>query len=583
MNKYNFNSGSLNPNNDNIRLRVAMDPGSSSSLIVRNIDGTGIINYLTKSDYIYEVSRSSYKLKEEKQVDSLFADNLAYPSGLSFIPGDSICSSSSSEIIEDKYRMPVGSHFYSGSMGMSIVTGELKEDESNLYDVSMEGLESGNSIIPEDIFKEEWNVSGGIKISSLISPNDTLPFIDIENLDTSNGGIARFNIFSSELNGCFFEIELENDITSTGVPDYGYETNIIGDPSEINKKPQEILPFFVGGETEDKLIDEWNSIFKINENCNIEDEFSNGKNRDQCFIDAIRAFLDKNWDGSMRQFLWNDSLSDNAVVSNISTKLPLGLKSSIFYQLYYYGVSDDIKILSEYTQQKNRLGKCMEWHIGLGGPSKVSGRRRKLKREYTYLPTSRGYRNIYKVYDMPPRDSFSAISESDEKMFNNMGEGFTEKPKIVSGYYPLYTSKNYAETEGAGYCSTYSFNEKEYYMPSGLTSGVTYFHGDYDPQLLISYLGSQNFDYDSVSQDTYISGQEEYLEVYASQTGEAQQYIQETVSVSGETQAVDGLFEGIYSPDTGDYANSIGITDLDAIQEYANQSFLIDFFNENGG
>lgn len=585
MNKYTFNSGNLNPNNDNIKFKVAMDPGSSSTLIVRNIDGTGIINYLTESDYLYEVSRSSYKEKEQRSVSLNFSDNISYPSGLTLIPGNSICANASSKNVEENYRLPIGSYLYSGSIGETVVTGLLEDDESNLTDVSIDGFNFTNSIIPEEMFGDQWNVSGGIKISELTSSNDSLPFIDIENLDTSNQGIARLNIFSSELNGCFFEIELENDITSTGIPDYGYETNTTGNLSERNKKPKEIIPISLGSETESKFIDEWNSLFKINENCNIEDEFSNGKNRDQTFINAMRNFLDKNWDGSMRQFLWGNILNVNEISNNISSKLPLGLKSSIFYQFYYYGASDDIKILSEYIEQKSRLGKCMEWHFKLGGSSKVSGKTRKLKQEYTYLPTTRAYANIYKVYDMPPRDSFSAISESDEKMFNNMGEGFTEKPKVISGYYPLYTSKNYADSQGGGDSSNYYFNEKEYYMPSGLASGITYFHGDYDPQLLISYLGSQDFDYDAVTEEVTISGQDSYTQTYAEQEEEesTQEYSQQEVVQETDGQVSSGLFEGIYTPDTGNYAPNIGITDPDAIQEAANQTFLIDFFNENGG
>ena len=242
------------------------------------------------------------------------------------------------------------------------------------------------------------------------------------------------------------------------------------------------------------------------------------------------------------------------------------------------------QILSEYIEQKSRLGKCMEWHFKLGGSSKVSGKTRKLKQEYTYLPTTRAYANIYKVYDMPPRDSFSAISESDEKMFNNMGEGFTEKPKVISGYYPLYTSKNYADSQGGGGSSNYYFNEKEYYMPSGLASGITYFHGDYDPQLLISYLGSQNFDYDAVTAEITISGQDSYAQTYTEQEEEStQEYSQQAVVQETGSQVSSGLFEGIYTPDTGNYAPNIGITDPDSIQEAANQTFLIDFFNENGG
>ncbi len=136
--------------------------------------------------------------------------------------------------------------------GSHVITGELLDDESNLVDVSMDGIASGNYISPSGIFESGWDVSGGLKISEIYSPNGTLPFIDVENLDTSNSQIARMDIYASELNGCFFEIELQNDITSTGIPLDDYQSNIVGDPSEMNKKQNEIFPINMGSESESK-------------------------------------------------------------------------------------------------------------------------------------------------------------------------------------------------------------------------------------------------------------------------------------------------------------------------------------------
>lgn len=579
MNKYTFNSGDLNSNNDNIRIKVAMDPGSVSSLIVRNVNNSGIINYITESDYLYEISRTSYIEKNLRELDPSFFGNISYPSGAAFIPGLKICANATSKVLDERYRLPVGTYMHVNDAGSHVITGELLDDESNLVDVSMDGIASGNYISPSGIFESGWDVSGGLKISEIYSPNGTLPFIDVENLDTSNSQIARMDIYASELNGCFFEIELQNDITSTGIPLDDYQSNIVGDPSEISKKENEILPMNMGSESESRMIDEWNSIFKINAGCNIEEEFSNKKNRDEAFIDAIRTYLDKNWNNSMKKFLWGDAISLLEVNQNLTRKSGEALMVAIFYQLYYYGASDDIKLLSEGTNQKQRLGKSMEWHMGLGGVSKLSGKERKLKEEYTYLPTSRSYKKIYKVYDMPPRNSFSSTTESNEKMFNNMGEEFEEKPMALFGYYPLYSSESYAESLGQGFSEKFEFNNKNYYMPSGLVSGANYFHGDYDPKLLISYLNQQeNFNLDSEEQSEVQSSYEQ-SNVYGYQETEQEDeaiQIYSTEEVEEDSLLVQRTNTSI-NLDLNDYAPLQNTEDPELAQEIAEQTFLINF------
>ena len=66
------------------------------------------------------------------------------------------------------------------------------------------------------------------------------------------------------------------------------------------------------------------------------------------------------------------------------------------------------------------------------------------------------------------------------------------------------------------------------------------------------------------------------MEGYDTEVYEAVQE-EQSEEVSGE------YFDGSYNAETGNYAPVIGTDDPEVIQEYANQSFLIDFFNENGG
>ena len=498
MDKFTFNSGNLNTNNDSILLKVAMDPGSSSSILIRNYEQSGIINYVTDSDYVYELSRVSTVSGEARALDPSFSSNISYPNGISITPGSEICSTASSPIIPNSQRIPRGSYFHLDNGNSVIVSGDLMDDLSNLSDVTMDGVEVINMINPEEIFIDEWSVSGGLRVANLYSPNDSAPFIETENLDTSDQKIARINIYASESMGSLFEFQIQNDITSTGA------ANLEPSQSGTLQKIPEITPISLGAPDESTFIDEWNSIFSINNHCNVESEFLNGKNRDEVFIQRLRNYMDKNWEKSMKEFLWGDCITDKSLSGLLTTQDRGDLELSIYYQLYYYGTSDDIKILSEYKEQQTRLGKTMQWHYGLGGFSKITNKKRKLKQEYTYMPSIKSYRNIYKVYDMPPRAAFSSLAQNDEKSFNFIGEDYAEIPKAIDGFYPLFNSKNYAEEQGGGFSSEHVINGKSYYMPSGLVSGVTYFHGTYDPSMVISYLtGSYNEDEILTSSESY--------------------------------------------------------------------------------
>ena len=66
MKKINFNSGDSNSYNDGVRLKIAMDPDSVSTLIIGNNNGSGYLTYLTESDYIYSLERISFFKKCSK-------------------------------------------------------------------------------------------------------------------------------------------------------------------------------------------------------------------------------------------------------------------------------------------------------------------------------------------------------------------------------------------------------------------------------------------------------------------------------------------------------------------------------------
>ena len=166
-------------------------------------------------------------------------------------------------------------------------------------------------------------------------------------------------------------------------------------------------------------------------------------------------------------------------------------------------------------------------------------------------------------------------------MFDNIGEGYIEEPKVVSGFYPLYFSRSYAESEGGGFADGFIFNEKEYYMPSGLVSGSTYFHGDYDPQVLISYLNEQDINLSGTYEETG------NIEVEQGGYGYSEPitlYQEQSYMLTGESQEEEEVpeFSGQlgYDVNTGNYAPVAGVNDPEIIQDIAEQTFLIDFLNE---
>ena len=62
-------------------------------------------------------------------------------------------------------------------------------------------------------------------------------------------------------------------------------------------------------------------------------------------------------------------------------------------------------------------------------------------------------------------------------------------PYAINGYYPLYAteaSSNQA-SGGNGTSHVHTFFGQTFYMPNGLTMGVTQFHGDYDGSLTAEY------------------------------------------------------------------------------------------------
>lgn len=462
MKKINFNSGDFNTNNDGLSFSVAMDPDSVSTLIIRSINGTGFFSYITESDYIYNVKRISFFDDNERNLNPSKSNLIGYPDSFNWVPGQRSSSLSNSREISEEFRVPGGS-YWSGGYLITGTGGYFPQD------VVMDGVLEGNTIIVQDMFQGDWSGASTLEISDLSSEGSNIPFIDIEK---NKEDVCVFNMYSSSDKGSMFSLKIKPDIT----------TELSQEISAI-PETRRIYPIYIGDYSERNLIKEWNSLFRINENSNADSTFDTGEIRDAVYSKEMEYFINKNWDGMMRDFLWKDSVEN--IGDSLSTNQPVKLKKVILSQLLNHGASDDIHKMVKYQSQEARLGDSMKWHIGLGGTTKLGFNKRYLKKEYSFIAALNKSIEFNKVLGLPLRSVVVENITSDKKLSLDPGEAYIESPKNINGYYPLYLSVSMAEKLGTGLVEEFMFNDKKYYMPQGLIENKTFFLGNYDPKTIL--------------------------------------------------------------------------------------------------
>ncbi|MBT7437773.1 MAG: hypothetical protein HN786_04035 [Cellvibrionales bacterium] len=462
MKKINFNSGDFNTYNDGLSLGIVMDPDSASTLVLRTINGSGFITYLTESDYVHTVKRISFFNNEERDLNLEKSNLLGYPSKFSWVPGQRSSSLSSSKQINNELKLPGGSYWSGGYL----ITGT---GDFNPEDIGMSGIVEGNTIVLSDMFSGGWSGASIMELLELEAGESNIPFIDVqENAE----GVCIFDMYSSSEKGCIFSLQIKPDITTE------LSQDISGVP-----ETRRTYPIYTGEYSERNLIKEWNSIFRINDDSNADSTFDTEEIRDEVYVKEIQNFVNRNWDGMLRDFLWKDSVQN--IGQSLSTDEPIKLKKVISYQLSRHGASDDIKIMSEYQQQQGRLGQSMRWHIGLGGTTKLGANKRYLGREYSFVTALNKSIEFSRIYDLPLRGIVSENVKSDKRLAVDIGSSYIESPKNVQGYYPLYLSKASAEKSGNGAFRKFEFNDKVYFMPEGLIENKTFFLGNYDPKIIL--------------------------------------------------------------------------------------------------
>jgi|GEM_PF-4455135 len=367
MSIYNMSSGDSDPNNDFLRMHIAMDADSSSTITIFNSGNAGVVKYSTNSDYAWKVERIKYISEDTRALKASENQRVGYPESISWIPGSLISPLSSSEEVK------VG--------GLKSFT---SKDDLN----GAQYLKSGHLVL-EEHYEEQWSPQGIIQVSNVYSEYGNMPFVDIENKDIESTGVI--NLYSSSLKGCIFSIDIKRNFISGEANEAG--SILLSD--QIDTKSSSSV-------RKNDTISEWNSIFEINKNCNADSIFKNGKNRDEVFAEELKSYLDDTWHNKLKRNLWGDYIDNENI--ELSSRDPETLKNHIFYCFYYFGASDDINILSNASFYAN---EGLSWYIGLGGKSLFSDNIRSMKTELSYLPVISKTKKVTKVYGLPPRTTYS--------------------------------------------------------------------------------------------------------------------------------------------------------------------------------
>jgi hypothetical protein len=388
MNEIMLSSGDSDPNSDYFQLSIVMEAGATSSIHIYESGGSGFLKYYTQSDFITEFYRAKSISQETGQLSSSESLKIGYPNSFTWIPGDYIAYNAES---------------YSTSTGYSLYPSTQKESLSD-----SEFFKS-QTINLNEIYDDGWTPSGYLYVHCANNDlNLTNPFITLRNAQLASGtGIIE--ISSSSIRGSFFNLQISSQ------PESGILVNTTGSVEEFGviTSPEETPESFLG---------EWNSIFKINDNCNAYSTFSSGDNRDEVFFQELNTYVSENWNGKLKTYLWGDMVGDAS--NGLSSSDPGTLRDVILYSLNYYGASDDIFIMGLHKFPDPAYPSAeslLRFHIGLSGYDIYTNSQRELSVGQEYLPAIDKYRQIPKVIGLPPRTSYANSIFSNQAMTGDLG------------------------------------------------------------------------------------------------------------------------------------------------------------------
>ena len=386
MNKIYLKSGENSPSNDVIKLSVAMESDSESTIYLQASGGKSLISYSTKSDYVFGLERYGRFSGQRRELQPAYSNNIGYESGICWAPGIRIAANSESTAISESSRVPL------------LTPKSIFADDE---------IEKNNTIVLDDYYGSGWLDMGcGIEVSNIKIASDSdgrikgqEPFIDVIEPQISNTG--EIKIYSSDLNSTVFSFEIKKDLQ--------FNTNSKNYSDPPRRKLSRIN---YGNKSLEGFVEEWNSIFNITKKSNINSSFRDGSNIDSAFVSELKAYFNEEWDGKIEKYLWFRAVNDPKV--ELSTNDPTLLKTIIFQQLKNYGASDDVKIISE------AYGMDLDWHMGTGGVDARTKSKRYLSKGTAYIPALKVFKSIYKIGGFAPRGAYFANNEANIAMTEHM-------------------------------------------------------------------------------------------------------------------------------------------------------------------
>ena len=387
MRRISFSSGDSASSNDVIRVSVAMESDSKSSIYIQESEGKTLLTYATDSDYVFNLERFGRFSGEQREVRSEKLDNIGYDSGIAWVPGRRVATNSDSLQIEEDLRAP------------------LLSSENYFSD---EEVEKKNTIIIEDYYSEPWvgieDAVEATNIKVIPDPDGRIigqgPFIEVVEPLVFNTG--QIDIYSADLSSTVFSFEIRKDLKNNREK-----------PNYSNPPRRKTKRINYGNKSLEGFIEEWNSIFNMTTNANINSQFRDGTNVDEYFIQELKSYMNEEWDGKMQRYLWKKGITDTGV--NVSSNDSNELKKIIFNQIKNYGASDDIKNMAEYS------GMDLSWHIGLGGIDKGTKSKRFLSKAMIYIPELQSFEFRHKVGGFAPRGAYFANKQANLAMNSDVG------------------------------------------------------------------------------------------------------------------------------------------------------------------
>jgi hypothetical protein len=395
MNIYDISSGDSDPNYDLFGLQIAMDGDSNSTIRIYNSGGAGVIQYGTQSDYIYSIQRVTPFRGNSRSGALSQVDRVGYPEGFAWIPGRRVSSLSA----------------YSQVGALSIVT--AKSGSGNLPSlITKENLSTNNFLlsgiyVPSHHYDDPWVPSGKIRVDYVDElTSNRPPLITVENSDIETTG--KINIQSTNHEGSIVLLAIRPDFTHEAARASG----------NLNA-PLKFGAITSPAATRSATLREWNSLFNINDGCNVNSVFKSGENRDTEFTSELANYLSANWYSKLQEHLWGDYIQDSGC--SLFTRDPRILKNVIFYQLSIFGTSNDILELGIKSYPDNNdiiqnSSTLIRWHFGLDGYEMYGNQRRFLYTEDAWIEPLGELKSVSVVGGLPPRQYCSYLIENNQNL-----------------------------------------------------------------------------------------------------------------------------------------------------------------------